>query len=85
MEKLLFLFSVLLVSSILVGCDGSEVKGRDGEDKTLQRPMLHAVPHTGRALRLLAHDLFGIGAVETEEVDQLTGSIDLGLESGLAL
>ena len=68
-----------------VAADRGEVEGRDRVDEPLERAVVEPVPHPGAALRLLPVDPLGEVDVEAEEVDQLAGAVDLGLECGLAL
>jgi hypothetical protein len=68
-----------------VAGDGGEVERRDGVDEALERPVVHGVPHTRRALRLLLDDEPAVGDVEPQEVDQLARRVDLGLLHGLRL
>ncbi len=68
-----------------VAGDGGEVERRDRVDEAVQRPVVHPVPHPGRADRLVGVQLAGEGDVEAQEVDQLAGRVDLGLLRGLAL
>ena len=62
-----------------------KLNGRHGEDETVQRALLQHVPHAGRAVGLLAHDLLGVVGIEAPEIDQFAGAVDLGLEGVLAL
>ncbi len=68
-----------------VAGDGGEVERGDRVDEALQRAVVAAVPHAVRGDRLLGHDLAGEVHVEAQEVDQLAGSVDLGLLRGLGL
>ena len=67
--------------------NGSEIEGRDGINVALERTVIDMVPDSrGIDGRLLAGDLFeGVMVVEAEEVNQLTGRIDLRLEDRLGL
>ena len=67
-----------------VAGDGREIEGRYREHETFQRPVLNVVPDARRGFGLLLVDLLGVGRVETQEVDQFAGRVDLGLEHGLA-
>ena len=64
----------------------SEVEGSDGVHKALQRMILHLVPGPSGLLSwLVSVVLPGFLHVITEEVDSLTGCLDLGLPDVLAL
>ncbi len=69
-----------------VGGDCGEVEWRDGVDEPLERAVVGAVPDAlGVRHRLLAQDLGAVVDVEAPEVDQLAGSVDLGLPGRLRL
>ena len=68
-----------------VAADRREVERRDGVDEPFERPVIHPVPHAGGRLGLLPVDLVREMHVVAEEVDQLAGAVDLGLECRLAL
>ncbi len=65
--------------------DRGEVERCHREDEPLQGTVVHAVPRPGGRGRLPGDDLAGGGDVETPEVDQLTGRVDLRLVAALAL
>lgn len=65
---------------------GSEVERRHGVDETLERTVVNSAPHAvATAVRLLLKNLSGVVAVQTEEVSQLSGGINLALPDVLAL
>ena len=68
-----------------IGADRGEVERRDRVDESLERPVLHPVPHPRRGDRLLGVDPLGEMGVEPEEVDHLAGGVDVRLEDRLAL
>ena len=68
-----------------VGADRGEVERRDGEDEALERAVLHAVPHALARDGLLLVDPRHELDVESIEVDDLAGGVDLGLVRGLRL
>ena len=68
-----------------VPADGGEVERRDGVDEAFEGPVVHPVPRPRHRLGLLLVDPLGERDVEPQEVDQLAGAVDLGLEGGLAL
>src|SRR5690606_13363319 len=68
-----------------VAPDRREVERADGVDEALEWPVIQAVPHPGRRVRLLRVDLRRVPTVEAPEVDQLARAVDLRLERRLAL
>jgi hypothetical protein len=68
-----------------VGGDRREVEGGHGEDETLERPVLHPVPRSGRRARLLVVDPQHELDVEAQEVDHLARRVDLRLMRRLRL
>ena len=68
-----------------VAGDAREVERGDGEDEPFERAVLDLVPLAGRRERLVLVDLPHEVDVVAEEVDQLAGGVDLGLERVLAL
>ena len=68
-----------------VGADGREVEGRHREDKALQGPVVHPVPHMGIRDGLVPVDVFHELGVVAEEIRRLTGGIDLRLVGRLGL
>ncbi len=68
-----------------VAGDRGEVEWRDRVDETLERPVLHAVPHGVAADRLLLVELLRVVRIESPEVDELRRRIDLCLNRGLRL
>src|SRR4029079_33782 len=65
--------------------DCREVERRDTEHEALERPLLEAVPDTGRGDRLLLVDAGHVLDVEAPEVDELAGGVDLRLVCVLRL
>ena len=65
--------------------DRGEVERGDGQDETLQRPVLHPVPDPRAGLRLLRQQPPRVVNVVAPEVDQLAGGVDLGLVHRLGL
>src|SRR5207253_10367209 len=63
----------------------SEVEWRDGVHEPFERAIVEVIPYPGDRQRLLGVDPLGVVDVEAEEVDQLTGGIDLRLMHGLRL
>src|SRR5690606_31109284 len=63
-----------------VTTDGCKVERRNGKDKTFERTVLHPVVETFGGDRLLPVDVAEEVYIETQEVDQFTGAVDLGLE-----
>src|SRR2546427_2780837 len=68
-----------------VTADRREVEGRNGIDEALQGTIVEVVPHCGDGQRLLGVDALRIVHVESKEIDQLAGRIDLRLMRGLRL
>ncbi len=69
-----------------VAADGGEVERGDRVDEALERTVVRAVPDAlAVGHRLLAVDLAGEVHVEPQEVDQLAGGVDLGLDRRLGL
>ena len=62
-----------------------EVERRDGEHKALHGAIGHIVQRALVAAGLVAVNLAGIVGVVAQEVDQLAGTVNLGLHGGLAL
>ena len=56
-----------------------EVERRNGQDESLQRTVLHAVPNSGRALRLLGVDFDHELHVKAQKIGEFAGRIDFGL------
>ncbi|KAL2288242.1 hypothetical protein FJTKL_04315 [Diaporthe vaccinii] len=69
-----------------VAGDGSEVERGDSVHEALERSVFQPVPHAcGVVLGLLSIQLLGVLDVESQEVAQLCGGVDLGLPCVLAL
>src|SRR5699024_1614826 len=68
-----------------VAANGGEVKGRNSQDKAIQRTVFQTVPNTSYIVWLLMIDLFCIVHVEAQEVCQFASGVDLSLECSLAL
>ena len=68
-----------------VAADRREVERRHRVDESLERAVVHLIPHARAADRLLAVELLREVRVEAPEVDQLARRIDLGLERRLRL
>ena len=68
-----------------VAGDGGEVEGGDGEDEAFHGTIGHIVERALVAAGLVAINLAGIVGVVAQEVAELTGAVDFGLHSGLAL
>ena len=69
-----------------VTADGSEVEGADSVHETLERTVLSAVPHAGGVVRrLLGVKFLGVFHTKSEEVNKLSGGVNLGLPGILAL
>ena len=68
-----------------VAADRGKVKWGDRYDKAIQRTVFGAVPYAVGILRLLAVNLLSKCDIVAQEVCQLTGRVDLCLESSLAL
>lgn len=69
-----------------VTTDGGEVEWRNGVDESLERSVVNARPDTVcTPLRLLAHDLGGVVTRQSEEIGQLSSSVNLALPNVLAL
>ena len=68
-----------------VAADRREVERGDRVDEPLERPVIHPVPGQRPRLGLFLIEPLGEVHVEPPEVDQLTGTVDLGLKRGLAL
>ncbi len=62
-----------------------EVEWRDGVHETFEVAILHLVPHTRAADRLLAVELLGEPGVEAPEIDHLGCCVDFRLERRLRL
>ncbi len=65
--------------------DGREVERRDGEHEALEGPQLEVVLEACGGDRLVLGEPRRKGDVEAEEIDELTGRVDLCLVGGLAL
>ncbi len=65
--------------------DGCEVEGRHGKNKALESAVLDLVPISRPGLGLLLVDETHVVGVETPEIHQLAGGVDLGLENALRL
>ena len=65
--------------------NGGEVERCDGKDESFEGAVLDLVPVAEHGLGLLLVDKAHVVGVETPEVDELTGGVDLSLEDALRL
>ena len=69
-----------------VTTDGGEVERRNGVDESLERSVVNARPDAVcTTLRLFAHDLGGVVTRQSEEIGQLSSSVNFALPNVLAL
>ena len=70
---------------IQVGSNTGEIERSNGQNETFERTVLHPIENAFLTNGLIGIDLARIVGSETQEIDQLAGSIDLCLHRILAL